>query len=171
MRNQGRSGAGEWLNHVRLGYNYRISDINCAMGTSQMKRIDAIISKRAQVAEKYNSRLADIDEIKLPYVSGDVKISWFVYVIRLEKRFTRAKRDRILKGLREKGIECSNYFTPIHLQPFYKTMFGYKTGDFSVTEAVSARTIALPFYNNLADEEIDHIVESLKEEIIKLKKM
>lgn len=168
MRNQGRSGEGEWLNHVRLGYNYRISDINCAIGTSQMKRIDEIISRRAQVAEDYNSRLADINEINLPYVSNDVKMSWFVYVIRLEKRFTRAKRDKILKGLREKGIECGNYFTPIHLQSFYRKMFGYRTGDFPITESVSARTIALPFYNNLSEDDISYVVKVLKEEIVKI---
>ncbi|MFH1798496.1 MAG: DegT/DnrJ/EryC1/StrS family aminotransferase [Candidatus Omnitrophota bacterium] len=171
MRNQGRSSEGEWLNHVRLGYNYRISDINCALGSAQMERIDEIILKRRKVAENYDSRLQDISEINLPYVSSDVKMNWFVYVIRLEKSFTRAKRDKILKALRAKGIECGNYFTPIHLQPFYKTMFGYKTGDFPITESVSARTIALPFYNNLTEEKIQYVVANLKKEILKLKRM
>ena len=162
MRNQGRSADGKWLNHIRLGYNYRISDLNCALGIAQMKRIDEIITKRAKVAKMYHDKLSGVDEIIIPYVSPDVKMSWFVYVVRLEKTFRRGQRDKILSGLRRNGIECNNYFPPIHLQPFYQKMFGYKKGDFPITESVAERTIALPFYNNLSKEQIDYIVNNLK---------
>jgi len=161
----------------------------------------------------YNERLADIDEVEIPYVSQEVnpspspnlspqgrgnkeminaspskgegiinassprgeeirrrvKISWFVYVVRLRGDYTRAGRDKILEGLRERGIECRAYFSPIHLQPFYRKMFGYKRGDFPITESVSERTIALPFYNNLKEEEVEYVVGCLKK-VIKYKK-
>jgi len=162
MRNQGRGEDGAWLQHERLGYNYRISDINCALGIAQLERIEEILAKREKVARIYNEKLSYVDELILPHFEEKKKISWFVYVVRLKDRFTQEDRDMILRKLKEKGIGCSNYFSPIHLQPFYKKMFGYKEGDFPVTEKVSKRTIALPFYNNLKEEEIDYVCENLK---------
>ena len=161
MRNQGRSEDGSWLQHERLGFNYRISDINCALGIAQLERIDDILAKREKVARLYNERLKDVEELILPHSEENKKISWFVYVIRLQDKYSREDRDTILGELREKGIGCSNYFSPIHLQPFYRKLFGYKEGDFPVTEKVSQRTIALPFFNNLKEEEIDYVCENL----------
>ncbi|NQT33466.1 MAG: DegT/DnrJ/EryC1/StrS family aminotransferase [Candidatus Omnitrophica bacterium] len=163
MRNQGRGSGGGWLDHGILGYNYRISDINCTLGIVQMKRIKSILAKRSKVANMYRKRLKELSEyIELPHVAPDVKISWFVYVIKLREGLSRRKRDWVLKKLREKGIECSNYFTPIHLQPFYRKMFGYKKGDFPITESISERTIALPFFNNLAESKVDRVYRSLE---------
>jgi len=161
MRNQGRGEDGAWLQHERLGFNYRISDINCALGIAQLERIDEILDKREKVVRLYNERLKDCDDVICPHFEENKKISWFVYVVRIKDRFERLDRDDILNKLREKGIGCSNYFTPIHLQPFYRKMFGYKKGDFPVTEKVSERTIALPFYNNLKEEQIDYVCENL----------
>jgi perosamine synthetase len=161
MRNQGRGEDGAWLQHERLGFNYRVSDINCALGIAQLERIDEILNKREKVVRLYNERLKDCDDVICPHFEENKKISWFVYVVRLKDRFERRDRDDILNKLREKGIGCSNYFTPIHLQPFYRKMFGYKEGDFPVTEGVSERTIALPFFNNLREEEIDYVCENL----------
>jgi len=163
MRNQGRSEDGAWLQHERLGYNYRISDINCALGIAQLERIDEILAKREKVARLYNGRLRVFEELIIPEFEEGKKISWFVYVVRLTDKYSRQDRDLILAKLKELGIGCSNYFTPIHLQPFYRKMFGYKKGDFPVTEKVSERTIALPFYNNLKEEQIDYVCENLKE--------
>jgi perosamine synthetase len=161
MRNQGRSEDGAWLQHKRLGFNYRISDINCALGIAQLERIEEILAKRERVACNYSERLKDVEELILPHFEENKKISWFVYVVRLQDKYTREDRDRILEKLKEKGIGCSNYFSPIHLQPFYRKIFGYKEGDFQVTEKVSERTIALPFFNNLKEEEIDYVCENL----------
>ena len=161
MRNQGRSEIGGWLQHERLGYNYRISDINCALGIAQLERIDEILAKRERVAKLYNKRLKEIKELVTPQFEENKKISWFVYVVRLNSKYSKEDRDLILNKLKEQGIGCSNYFSPIHLQPFYREMFGYKKGDFPVTERVSERTIALPFYNNLKEEQIDYICENL----------
>jgi len=171
MRNQGRSNDGSWLQHVRLGYNYRLSDINCALGIVQLERIDEILAKRERVARLYNERLNNIEELIIPQLENNKKISWFVYVVRLTDKYSLEDRDLILNKLREKGIGCNNYFTPIHLQPFYRELFGYKKGDFPITEKVSERTLALPFYNNLKEEQIDYICENLKKIIQSLSKL
>lgn len=163
MRNQGRGEDGTWLQHERLGFNYRMSDINCSLGIAQLERIEEMIHKREKVTRHYNERLEDCDDVVCPHFEDNKRISWFVYVIRLRDSYDRRKRDTILYKLREKGIGCSNYFTPIHLQPFYRKWFGFKEGDFPITEKVSKRTIALPFYNNLKEEQINYVCDNLKE--------
>jgi perosamine synthetase len=165
MRNQGRSEEGKWLQHERLGFNYRISDINCALGIAQLERIEEILAKREWVARKYNQRLEGVEELITPKFYDDKKISWFVYVVRLSDKYDMDGRDAILKKLRQQGIGCSDYFSPIHLQPFYKKKFGFRHGDFPVTERVSERTIALPFYNNLEEEQIEIVCERLKDAV------
>ena len=163
MRSQGRGESGEWLDHERLGYNYRMDELSAALGCSQMERIEEILNKRARVAEMYREKLAEVEEVQVPYIAPYVsRMSWFVYVVRLEGKINR---DKMIKYLNKEGIQCKPYFTPIHLQPFYRKMFGYKEGDFPVTENVTGRTIALPFFNNLKEEQIDYVVERLKEGI------
>lgn len=161
LRNQGRREDGHWLAHERLGYNYRLSDINCALGIAQLERLEEILARRERVAQMYNQKLKNLRDVKIPYISHNVKVSWFVYVIRLAD-FLSKRRNQIINRLKQNGVSCSNYFAPIHLQPFYVKMFGYKKGDFPVTEHASERTIALPFYNNLREEQIDYIVNELK---------
>jgi len=153
MRNQGRRKENnKWLEHIRLGYNYRMPEVCAAMGIAQLKRIEEILEKRAEVAYLYNEKLRDFQEIKLPPNAKN----WFVCVVRMNDR------DRIIKEMIENGIQCSDYFQPIHLQPYYREKFGFKKGDFPICEQISERTIALPFYNNLQEEQIDYIVEILK---------
>ncbi len=163
IRSQGRGESGEWLDHERLGYNFRMDELSAALGCSQMERIEGILRKREKVAEMYNQKFAEIEEVQIPYVSPDTtKMSWFVYVIRIKKEIDR---NKVIQYLNQEGIQCKPYFTPIHLQPFYKDMFGFKEGDFPITEDVSSQTIALPFFNNLKEEQIDYVVEKLKEGI------
>jgi len=163
MRSQGRGESGEWLDHERLGYNFRMDELSAALGCSQMERIEEILDKRTKVAEMYGEKLAEVEEVQVSYIAPYVsKMSWFVYVIRLERGIDR---NKVIKYLNKEGVQCKPYFTPIHLQPFYRKMFGYKEGDFPVTEDVSERTIALPFFNNLKEEQIDYVVEKLKEGI------
>lgn len=162
LRNQGRTEGDGWLQHTRLGYNYRLSEINCALGLAQLERLDEMIKARTRVAYLYNELLGGLDGVNVPYVAPDVKMSYFVYVLRLSDEYTREDRDRILRQLQARGVGCSDYFTPIHLQPMYREL-GYKEGDFPVTEKVAARTIALPFYNRLGRAEIDYIVNQMKE--------
>jgi perosamine synthetase len=169
MRNHGRAYNSNWLDHEILGYNYRISDINCAMGLSQLQRISEITNKREKVAELYNNQLLNFPDISIPFSTKDIKRSWFVYVIILNKHYSQYHRDNIIDVMSKKGIECGNYFTPIHLQPFYVKLFNYKSGDFPITESISQRTIALPFYNKLKKQEINYIVTHLKDIISSIK--
>jgi len=168
LRNQGRGDGGGWLAHERLGYNYRLCDIQCALGISQLARMDGFIEKRADVAERYHALLADVAEVTLPPANAFGRMSWFVYVIRLADRFSQDDRDALLDGLRSRGIGCNNYFTPIHLQPFCREQLGTAEGDFPVTEQVARRTIALPFHNRLAPEDQEAVVSTLKELLVGL---
>jgi len=163
LRNQGRAKNGAWLNHERLGYNFRLSDINCALGIVQLSRIEQIKAKRRQVAKWYQEMLADDDRLIVPEEPDDCDISWFVFVVRLAEGFTRRQRDSILEAMREQNIQVSNYFSPVHLQPFMVERYGYKKGDFPAAESVSGSTIALPFYNNLTQDEAAIVCRTLKE--------
>lgn len=163
MRNQGREGEDDWLQHQRLGYNYRLSDISCALGIEQMRRIEEILRKREKVANIYSQKLRGVKGVRVPYDSPEIKRSWFVYVVVLADKYSKEQRDDILKKLKEKGIGCASYFPPIHLQPFYMERFGCRRGDYPVAEHVSEKTIALPFYNNLTEGQIEYVVENLKE--------
>ena len=161
MRNQGRD-TSAWLTHVRLGYNYRLSEISAALGEAQMNRLDGILAKRRAAAEMYNRALGGIEEIHLPPMVQPQQASWFVYVIRLADRFSQADRDAVMDRLRKAGIGCNPYFVPIHLQPYVMELLGTKVGDFPATERVAARTIALPFFANLAE----HQVHRVKDEVL-----
>ena len=170
LRNQGRGKGDGWLAHERLGYNFRLSDINCALGIVQLSRIEEIKAKRKQVAKWYQEMLATDDRLIVPIEPNGCDISWFVFVVRLAEEFTGQRRkascgqrDRILQDMKDKGIQVSNYFPPVHLQPFIAKQFGYKKGDFPITESVCERTIALPFYNNLKKDEVVIVCKTLKE--------
>ena len=168
MRNQGRDPGAGWLAHARLGYNYRLSDINCALGLSQLARLPQFVAARARVADRYIKKLADVDELVMPAPYADGTMSWFVFVIRLADRFSQKQRDAVLDHLRGQGIGTNNYFSPVHLQPFYRERFGCKPGDLPVTEKIAARTIALPFYNRLSEKDQDLVVKVLKDALARL---
>jgi len=163
LRNQGRGTDGTWLGHERLGYNFRLSDINCALGIAQLSRIDQIKAKRLQVAKWYQQMLADESRLIVPAEPDGCDMSWFVFVVRLADGFTLDHRESILRAMRNKSIQVSNYFPPVHLQPFMVETFGHKQGDFLITEAVCKSTIALPFHNNLTKDEVAIVCKTLKE--------
>ncbi len=163
LRNQGRDKDNNWLCHKHLGYNFRLSDINCALGIAQLARIEQIKAKRRQVAQWYQEMLADDDRLKVPAEPDGCDMSWFVFVVQLADRFSAQQRDRILQAIIDRDIQVGNYFPPVHLQPLMVEQFGYKHGDFPITESVSDHTIALPFYNNLTKDEIAIVCKTLKE--------
>ncbi len=169
-RNQGRGDNGAWLQHERLGYNYRLSDIQCALGAAQLKRLDQILARRAQIAVLYGELLKDVPEvIPPPSAEPGAEISWFVYVVRLADDFRPEHRDAVLDFLKRRNIGCSNYFAPIHFQPFYQKQFGFKRGDFPITERISERTIALPFFNRITEAEIQRVCMTLREAVSSLR--
>lgn len=161
-RNQGRGEGGGWLLHERLGYNFRLTELQCALGIVQLERLLEILAKRQNLADTYSKRLKKIPGLRLPKVDPSVTMSWFVYVVQIEPSVgARVERDQILQDLRAAGIDCNNYFPPIHLQPFYRRSFGHKEGEFPITEEISQRTIALPFYTNLSTESVDRACAAL----------
>ena len=177
LRNQGRaetptqtpddscaSRTGTWLTHERLGYNYRLSEIACALGISQMERLDELLEARRRVAGMYMRRLMDWNELVLPSMPSDgmETMSWFVFVVRLTHEYDAAARDRIIQGLRRHEIGAANYFPCIHLMPFYREKLGTKPGMFAMAESACNRTIALPFYNRLDEMQVDLICHTLR---------
>ncbi|MFN8817398.1 MAG: DegT/DnrJ/EryC1/StrS family aminotransferase [bacterium] len=152
---------GSWLFHERLGYNYRLSELHAALGVAQMSRLDEIVAKRQAIARHYTSRLMDNPDIMLPTLPPETVMSWFVFVVRLATTYTREERDRIIAGLRRHDVGAADYFPCIHLQPFYRQQFGYAPGSFPIAESVAQRTLALPFFNNLTEREIDFVSQTL----------
>ncbi len=162
LRNQGRAPGGGWLAHERLGYNFRLSDINCALGVVQLSRIEEIKARRRQVAAWYREILADEDRLIVPQEEPGCEISWFVFVVQLAEKFGIEQRDRILREMTRQGIQVGNYFPPVHLQPFIAERYGHRPGDFPVAESVSRRTIALPFHNHLTQDEAAIVCGTLR---------
>jgi perosamine synthetase len=161
LRNQGRDSSGNWFDCTELGYNYRISEMNCALGVEQMKRIDTVLARREAVARSYHSRLAGNPNLVLPELSMPRRrISWFVYVVRLSSRFNRGDRDRIWQEMRSRGIGCGRYFAPIHLQPIYRNDAG--RADLCNTELIADRVLALPFFNQITESQIDEVCANLE---------
>jgi perosamine synthetase len=163
LRNQGRGDSNEWLQHEDLGYNYRISEMNCALGIEQLKRLDAILERRETIAREYQRRLEKFADSELPAMRlPGRRISWFVYVLRLSERFAGAQRDRIVQEMASRGIGCGRYFAPIHLQPAYRTQ-PHRCMNLKHTETIAQRTLALPFFNAITEEQIEEVCETLGE--------
>jgi perosamine synthetase len=162
LRNQGRDADGTWLRHVRLGYNYRLDEMSAALGVAQLERLQELQAGRARVAEAYESALGDRDWLRLPRAGTDETVDWFVYVVRLDPKIDR---DRVIGRLAALGVPSRPYFASIHLQPFYRTAFGFKPGDFPVTERVAASTLALPFSSLLPDDDVQYVAAALVEAV------
>jgi dTDP-4-amino-4,6-dideoxygalactose transaminase len=157
LRNQGRDPDGS--GYSELGYNYRWTDIQAALALSQLTRLGPILERRREVADGYRTRLEGCSSLVLP--EGDAGMSWFVFVVRLSDEIDAGVRDRVLRQLRARGIGCGAYFPPIHTQPFYRERFGYRDGDFPITERIAARTLALPFFNRISGAQQDRVVDTL----------
>jgi perosamine synthetase len=161
LRNQGRSPGDTWLQHTLLGYNYRLDEMSAALGAAQMSRLDELLSARQRVADWYKERLSAIPAVEAPYLEETTTfLSWFVYVIRLQKGVNRSEVAEKLSAL---GIPVRPYFSPIHLQPYMADKFGYRMGDFPVTEDLGLRGMALPFSGELSEQQVDQVCLGLKE--------
>ncbi len=163
LRNQGRDVFDAWLNHTRLGYNYRLDEMSAALGVVQAGRLNELLAKRERVAGWYNERLARpelMEMVKAPQVAPTTtRMSWFVYVVRIE---ATAQRDAVVRSLAEVGIPSRPYFTPIHLQPFYQKKFSYGRGDFPVTERLGDISLALPFSGVMTADQVDEVCSVLQ---------
>ncbi len=166
LRNQGREGM-NWLAHARLGYNYRLSEINAALGLAQISRLEEILENRRRVAHRYMNRLMTNRYLILPTLHDDTHMSWFVFVVRLSDLFEPGDRDQVIRDLRAEGVGCSNYFPPIHLQPYMQQLLGMKEGDMPFCEYVAARTLALPFFSQMTERQVDRVCDVLEETLDK----
>jgi perosamine synthetase len=159
LRNQGRGDDGGWLQHVRLGFNYRIDDVRSAIGIGQLERLDEILALRGQVAQRYNELLSAIDGVELPCADDpDHQRSWFVYVVALPDNETR---ERAITTFEREGIGFNRYLPSIHLQPYMRERYGFREGLCPVSEDVSARTLALPFFTALDAASQERVAEVL----------
>lgn len=166
LRNQGRYESDDWLQHSELGYNYRLSEINCALGLAQLTRLEEILQQREKVARQYHQLLAHVRGLILPAIDvPSIRISWFVYVVRLDASFSEADRDSIVASLTQAGIGCGRYFAPIHMQPSYAA---WRNAALPVTEAQACRTIALPFFNRITEDEIAQVCDVLRTALLHL---
>jgi perosamine synthetase len=164
MRNHGRYESDAWHQHSILGYNYRLSEIHCALGCAQMRRLSEILALRERVARMYGALLADLTTLILPPTDlMDVQLSWFVYVVRLADTFSQDQRDAIVRMLHQRGIGCGRYFAPIHSQPAYADLPLRRP--LPVTESISRRTLAVPFFSRLDDEGVGRVAQALRESI------
>jgi len=162
MRNQGRGQDGSWLGHERIGYNYRLSDIHCALGLAQVERLGELLRKRDRVARAYHRALQGIPHLRrLEDVPGAER-SWFVYIVELAPGVERGARDRILQRLRAAGIGCQAYFPAIHRQPFLKELIHLPLGRLRETEIAADRCLALPFFSSLPDDQIEFVAMTLR---------
>jgi perosamine synthetase len=160
-RNQGRAPDMGWLDHDRLGFNYRLTDIACALGIAQLERLDEMLAARKRIAELYNEALKDVEGLELPCpdANGDER-SWFVYVVQLPRD---RDRDATIKALRDRGVDSKPYLPAIHLMSFYRERFGHREGEFPVCEDVSRRSIALPFFPALTDGQVAEVTGTLRD--------
>ena len=159
-RNQGRAPDMGWLDHDRLGFNYRLSDLACALGLAQLERLDGMLAERARVAGRYGEALAGIEGLGLPApdAGGNVR-GWFVYVVQVPRTHTR---DGVLRALRdEHGIASKPYLPAIHLMSYYRETFGHRAGEFPVCEDVAARSLALPFFPEMTDGQVERVSTAL----------
>ena len=159
-RNQGRAPDMGWLDHDRLGFNYRLSDIACALGLAQLARLDEMLAGRARVAALYREALAEIDGLELPCRDrdGDIR-GWFVFVVQLPRGIVR---DNVIRALAAAGIQSKPYLPAIHLMSFYRERFGHHAGEFPVCEDVAERSLALPFFPGLGEGEVERVVAGLR---------
>ena len=159
-RNQGRAPDMGWLDHDRLGFNYRLSDIACALGLAQLARLDEMLAARVRVADSYREALAGIEGLQLPCPdAGGNRRGWFVFVVQLPRD---VDRDNCVRALAELEIPSKPYFPAVHLMTYYREQFGHREGEFPVCEDVAARSIALPFFPQMTEGQVERVGEALR---------
>jgi dTDP-4-amino-4,6-dideoxygalactose transaminase len=161
LRNQGRSDDGSWLQHDRLGFNYRLTDLACALGLAQLGHLDEMLAARRSVSERYREALSEIEELELPCADGadGEQRGWFVFVVQLPRG---CDRDGVVRELAARGIQSKPYLPAIHLMSFYRERFGHREGEFPVCEDVAARSLALPFFPEMSEGQVARVAQQLR---------
>jgi len=157
-----RQSAGQWqYEMVMLGMNYRLPDINCALGLSQMKRLDENLARRREIAAAYSARLAGFPGLILPTVRADVNPAWHLYAVRVDTAHLTVGRAEIFRALRAENIGVNVHYIPVHLHPYYRERFGYKGGEFPVAEAAYEQLLSLPMFPAMTDADVDDVVRAM----------
>ncbi|MFJ9497465.1 DegT/DnrJ/EryC1/StrS family aminotransferase [Brevibacillus centrosporus] len=163
LRNQGRDLESEWLDHPVIGYNYRMSDLQAAVGVAQMERLQELLLKREVAAKRYIRLIEEYNPpVSIPNISPDCKMSWFIFAVILPEC---TNRKLVMDRLKEKGIQTKPYFPSIHLQTSYISRYGFKPGDYPNSEKMSERTLAIPFFTDLTPEEQEYVIHHLSQEL------
>lgn len=163
LRNQGRAPGDTWLQHTHLGYNYRLDEMSAALGAAQMQRLEELLAKRECVAGWYSERMSEIPGVVVPFVEpSTTRMSWFVYVVKFAAKIDR---DAVAGRLQAQGVPVRPYFAPIHLQPYMVERFGWREGDFPVTEDLGRRGLAVPFSGVMTEEQVDYVCRAVREAI------
>ncbi len=157
---------GAWYyQQIDLGYNYRITDLQCALGCSQMKRIDTFVTRRREIADVYDRELQGMPLV-LPRQRKNVHSAWHLYVVQVDPKKTEKTRKEVFDALRAAGIGVNVHYIPVHTQPYYRQCFGFQEGDFPVAEAYYQQALSLPIYADLTGEEQQQVIESLKKALL-----
>jgi dTDP-4-amino-4,6-dideoxygalactose transaminase len=165
LRNQGRADDGGWLLHAHLGYNYRLSELHCALGIAQLERVGEFLAKRERVAKMYSEALADLPEIDLPAENPECKRSWFAYVIQVQGPSAAARRNALMSALHERGIDCRPYFPAIHRQPYFQQIESIPHGVLPNTESAADRCLALPFFPSMSEEQVYEVCSAVRQSL------
>jgi perosamine synthetase len=158
-----RHSEGQWhYEMVMLGFNYRLTDVACALGISQLKKLEANVSRRREIAARYASEFRDLAEINLPPSRNDVKPAWHLYPILLNLEKIRAQRGEIFRALRAENIGVNVHYIPVHLHPYYRERFGYHAGDYPIAENAYERLISLPMFHGMTDQDVEDVIHAVR---------
>ncbi|HJO18369.1 MAG TPA: UDP-4-amino-4,6-dideoxy-N-acetyl-beta-L-altrosamine transaminase [Vicinamibacterales bacterium] len=151
-----RQAAGHWhYEMTTLGFNYRLTDIACALGLAQLPRLSANLARRRAIAVRYGKALATVPSLTLPIVAADVTSAWHLYPVRVDASIDRAE---VFNALRAEGLGVNVHYIPVHLHPYYRSRFGYRGGEFPIAETASGRLISLPMFHGMTDEDVDDVI-------------
>ncbi len=151
-----RQADGQWhYEMTTLGFNYRLTDIACALGLAQLPRLPANLARRRAIAARYEKALATVSSLALPIVEADVTSAWHLYPVRVDTSIDRAE---VFNALRAEGLGVNVHYIPVHLHPYYRSRFGYRGGEFPIAETASGRLISLPMFHGMTDEDVDDVI-------------
>jgi UDP-4-amino-4,6-dideoxy-N-acetyl-beta-L-altrosamine transaminase len=154
---------GPWYYEMQqIGYNYRITDFQCALGLVQLERLDAFIARRRDIVARYNSAFSELPGLETPPDEGDARVAWHIYVVRLNLERLTVDRRTVFEALRQAGLGVQVHFIPVHLQPYYRNRFGFSRGDFPAAEEFYQRIITLPLFPRMSDEDVDFVIETVR---------
>jgi perosamine synthetase len=157
---------GQWYYEmVALGYNYRLTDIGCALGLSQLQRLESNLARRREIAAHYSDAFKNVSGVILPEVRQGVKPAWHLYPIRLDLVSLTVDRAEIFRALRAEGIGVNVHYIPVHLHPFYRKQFGFRGGEYPVAEETYERLISLPIFHGMTDQDVEEVIEAVNKVI------